>query len=543
MPRPIPSHARGRLARAAIAMALLYGLGGATHLTPAHALPVGSGDAGTVTVVSNGTPTDLDPASNQDDASNMVQRNIQDPLVRVAGVSMESYTPALATSWDTNADKSVWTFHLRHGVRFHTGRCCMTATDVQYSIARTVTAQLAASGVFGRFLSDPFKQIQVIDPYTVRFNLGRSQPIFLGAISDDYTAMILDSHALKAHEVKKDWGHAWASEHDLGTGPYVIQQWTHGQQVILVRYPQYWGGWGGRHFSKVVLPTVPDRTTRRALIERGQADIAFDLTPSDYDALKQNPQVTVHVGSGPEVTYFVMTEAGPLASPYARQALSYAFNYDALIKGVYRGYARRAYGPLASTLLGYDPHVFAYHTDLAKARALLQKAGVPAGTTLTLAYYDPYGVGAEILQAQLAQIGITLKIEQLTQNSFNSIFYGNAPPGKRPNLLGDGWWPDYNDPYDESFPLIDSASQGPNGSNGGYYHNAAVDRLLAEMKNAGRDVLIRDAHTLQDITGRLDPPAIWTAEPAQVTVYRKGLQGLILNPLELRTYSFYPMYR
>jgi len=547
MSRPMLARDPGagmRLGRAAVALVLVFGLAGFGSRT-ALARPDSSAavDAGTVTVATVGAATDLDPASNQDDASNMVQRNIQEALVRAAGASMTSYVPDLATSWETNADQSIWTFHLRHGVRFHTGRCCMTATDVQYSIARTVTAGQAASGVFGRFLSNPFKQIQIVDPYTVRFHLGQPQPQFMGAISDDYTGMILDAQALKAHVVKNDWGHAWASAHDLGTGPYVLRQWARDQQVTLAKFPQYWGGWSGSHFSKVLIITTPDTTTRREMVERGQADITFDLTPQDYDALKQNAKVMVFSAAGTQVSYFIMTEAGPLASPYARQALSYAFDYNALVNGVDRGYAQRAYGPLASTLLGFDPHVFKYQTDLTKARALLRKAGVPQGTTLTLDYYDPYGAGAEILQAQLAQIGINLQIKQLTQDSFDAIYYGSAPASQRPNLMGQAWWPDYNDPYDECFPIIDSVSGGANGSNGGFYHNSQVDALLAQMKNAPRNVLIKDARIVQHITSQVDPPAIWTAEPLQVTILAKNLHGFIYNPGDLRTYYFYTMYR
>jgi len=293
----------------------------------------------------------------------------------------------------------------------------------------------------------------------------------------------------------------------------------------------------------VVEQTVTDSTTRRELIERGRADITTDLTPQDYDALKRNPAVQVLVNQTANIYYLVMTEAGPLASPYARQALSYAFPYDAMVKGVLHGYATRAYGPLASTVLGYDPHMFHYQTNLAKAKALLQKAGVRPGTVLTLAYSDPLGQSAPLLLAQLAQIGITLKLQHLDVSAFNAIFYGTEPASKRPNMMAYAWYPDYDDPFDAVEPLIASYAAGPSGVNGGYYHNKQVDALLADMKVAAPAKLVSDAHALQEITSHTDPAAIWTDEPAQVTALAHNLQGYVFNPLDVQVYSFYSMYR
>jgi peptide/nickel transport system substrate-binding protein len=507
-----------------------------------HAAPFVN--SGTVTFVTDQTPSDIDPANNEVAGSDVIARSVAEPLVAPDGSSITRFKPVLATSWKTNANKSVWTFYLRHGVKFHTGRCCMTAEDVKYSLARTMLAGLVNSFGLARFMTNPMKQIKVIDPYTVEFDLGRPQPLFINQLSSLYMSLILDSRALKAHEKKHDWGHAWATDHDAGTGPYVIQSWIHNQQVVLTRFPGYWGGWSGRHFSKVIVRTVPETSTRRELVERGQADLTFDLTPEDNLALSHNPAVKVIAPYGTEVEFIYMTEAGPLASTYARQALSYAFNYDAVIKGVFKGYARRAYGCLPSTMLGYDPNQFHYHTDLNKARELLQKAGVKPGTTLTYATYNSIGnkIGL-ILQAQLAQLGLNLKMQQLTEAAFTTgILYSSLPANKRPNLMAWGWWPDFDDPYDECNILLNSASAGSAGANAGFYHNKQVDALLNKMKNAAGEELISLAHKMQEVAA-LDPPAIWTDEPAQVTVMVKSLRGYVFNPVELQTYDFYSMYR
>jgi peptide/nickel transport system substrate-binding protein len=505
-------------------------------------------DSGTVTYLTPRGPSDIDPASIVVAASNVIfAANLDEGLVTFDGSNIDKFVPVLASSWTTNADSSVWTFHLQHGVKFHTGRCCMTADDVKYSIARTILANLAGAYIFGRYMTNPMKQIKVVDPYTVEFDLGHPQFTFINAVASKNAGLILDSVAVKAHATKADpWAHNWVTDHDAGTGPYVLKQWQRGVQETLVRFPDYWRGWSGRHFSTVLVREVGESTTRRELLERGQADITFGLPPEDVQAMRSEKSVKIVAPYATQVDYIAMTEAGPLASPLARQALSYAFNYAAYLQAAYRGYAKRAYGPLASTLKGYDPNMFHYQTDLAKAKALWQQAGVAPNTTLTLMYVSglpAQKLAGEILEAQLQQIGINLTLQGVTQQAQNDMYFGNTPPSKRPNLLVYAWWPDYNDPWDESVVLVDSASAGPNGANIGYYHNKQVDALLDKMKVDDPASLVRDAHTMQDITSRVDPPAIWTDEPAEVTVLAHNLQGYVPNPLDIQVYTFYPMYR
>jgi len=512
-------------------------------LSRAGSTPHGFVNQGTVTLATDGSAADLDPASEELASSDLIDRNIGNTLVDLKGSSVSQVVPSLATSWHISNGGKRYVFNIRKGVYFHSGNL-LTSADVVYSLVRTIKAGLTNSYLLSRFISNPTKQIRSTGKYTVEIDLKHPQQFLLPALADSYVCMIVDSKTLKAHQVKGDWGHAWATSHDVGTGPYTIKSWQHNQQITLVRFPKYWGGWNGKHFSKVIIQTVPESSSRRELLERGNADVTFDLTPQDFQAMKKEKGLKVVQPYGTEVDYMQYTEYGPLKSPYARQAISYAFDYNALINGAMKGYARRANGPIPHVLLGYNPHGFQYQTNLTKAKQLFQKAGVKPGTTLTIDEYPSTDLdaAAEILQAQLAQIGIKLQIKQMTEATYNGILYGSEPPSKRPSLMPFGWWPDFNDPYDMAVTLVDSHSAPPTGANGGFYKDARVDALLNQMETAPRAKLIADAHKLQDIVTRQDPAALWVCEPAQASVLRSNLKGYVFNPLELQTYNFYPMH-
>ena len=210
MPRPAQSnsHAPRRLAAvlATVALVAIPVAPGSRTGGVAHAASV---DNGTFVLVTNGTAAEIDPASEELASSNMVQRNIDEQLIAPKGKSLDQYVPVLATSWSSNAKKTVWTFHLRHGVQFHSGRE-MTAADVKYSWVRMLKAGLANSYVFARFMTDADKQIKTPDRYTVECDLAQSQPLFLGGVVQEYASSILDSVELAKHIVKNDYGHAYA---------------------------------------------------------------------------------------------------------------------------------------------------------------------------------------------------------------------------------------------------------------------------------------------------------------------------------------------
>jgi peptide/nickel transport system substrate-binding protein len=285
----------------------------------------------------------------------------------------------------------------------------------------------------------------------------------------------------------------------------------------------------------------------RQLVEAGDVDIMdrFSVDFEWIDELKQNPALTVDLGNSTEVIYLIMTEAGPLASPEARQAMCYAFPYQDAIEGVYSGYAEQANSPIAPSVLGFQENGFYFETDLDRARELLAAAGVPEGTELVLSTTTNADTTAlELFQSSLAEIGIPLTIEQVDQATQVGLLYGDTPAEERPNFMTQSWWPDYNDPWNAVYPTTSCNQWGSKGANSGYYCNEEYEALLDESQDASTlesytEILDR----AQTIISKEDPPAIYYAQPAWPTVLQASVEGFFFNPINQGTYDFWKLSR
>ncbi|MDF2760756.1 MAG: extracellular solute-binding protein family 5, partial [Thermomicrobiales bacterium] len=509
-----------------------------------RAAPLPQGSSRTLTLVTNRAPSDLDPHSAYDAGSGVLLRGPFEGLIGVRANTTDEFVPVLAESWEASADESVWTFRLRDGVTFQDGTP-LDAPTARESFERLLTLGLAPSTVLGRFLTDP-AQVSAPDRLTLVFDLGRPQPLFETALASAYGTAIVNTAALRDHEVDGDWGHAWAqtSSAGLGTGPYRLVEFDVEMGAVLERYDGYWRGWEGEHFDEVILRVV-EPETRRALIESGDADIATTLPLATVGELERHPDLAVDHRSSLVVRYIAMTVAGPLQAPEARQALCWAFPYDEVISGVYDGFAKRAIGPIAELCRGFSSDTFVYQTELERARALLDRAEIVEGTVLTMLL--PPGntetaVTAELFQANLAAVGLTLDIRPVDFATYVGIFSSDLPAEERPNLLPSFWSPDYNDGWNHLWPQI-SCDAWQSG-NGGHYCNERVEELLERARNAaGEESYLSSLKEIQQIVTRDDPAAIYYAQPEWLTVLRRDIEGFTPDPVVGDLVDFYALHR
>ena len=505
------------------------------------------GNGSTLIVGLDASPSDLDPHSQYDYRSTIVIRNIYEGLVGLVGSSTEEVEGLVAESWEANDDQSVWTFTIRPDLTFQDGSPCDSAA-VKASYERLLAMGRGAVNVVSRFVPDP-AMMETPDAETIVFNLGAPQPLFLSAMAATYGPQIVNTRVIMEHEEEGDFGNAWLqlNAEGTGTGGWRLVSFEPGAEVILERNPDYWRGWEGNHFERIIIRVVEESATMRELVEAGDVDI-MDRYSVNYEwipELQQNPALEVDLGDSTEISFLIMAVAGPLESPEARQAMCYAFPYQEVIDGLLKGFGRRANSPVAPEVLGYPEDAFFFETDLAKARELLAAAGIAEGTELTAETTVNSDVSyLELFQANLAEIGITLTIERLDQASAVGLLYGDTPVEERPSFMSQSWWPDYNDAWNGVYPLVSCNSWGSKGANSGFYCNEEVEGYLEEAQDASTLASYEEIlGKMLTIISRDDPPAIYYAQPAWPTVMQASIEGFAFNPINIGTYDFWKLSR
>ena len=382
--------------------------------------------------------------------------------------------PLLATNWSSSPDGLTWTFHLRHGVRFHTGRL-MTAAAAKAAILRTVQLAGGASYIWGAV-----KTIDTPDASTLVFHLKYPSPLALEA-SADYSAYIYDTQAAGSGSLTK-WLNAG---HDAGTGPYTAATWNSGQEieVVLKAYPQYWGGWSGAHYQRMVFRVVPQDTTASQLLQSGQVNFVEQMSPSLWASLKGTPGVRL-VSSPSWQNLFAQLNARTLSLP-VRQAISYGVDYAGVVAAL-KGAAVASSGIVPAGLFGHFTDLPNYRYDPARAAQLLKAAGYGPGRkqlNLTLTYTQGDSneqVVATLIKSSLAKLNVNVSVQPLAWAT-QWAKAKSANVSTRQDIFMMYWWPDYADPYSWFVNLLQSQKQPY--FNLSYYSSPGLDSQINRVES------------------------------------------------------------
>ncbi len=358
--------------------------------------------------------------------------------------------PDLAESWEFSPDGDTLTFKLRADAVFADGSP-VTAEDVKWSLDRAVTLGGFPTVQMKAGLLEKPEQFEVVDDKTFRINLIRFSKLTLPDLAVP-VPFIINAKVAKAHATADD---PWATEYlhrtTAGSGAFVVQRWDPGQQLVYGRNDKWTSG-PLPGVSRVIIREIPNQSTRRALIEKGDVDISFDLPPKDAKELREAGKLKVVSTPIENCVYAVgcNLKFEPFKDKRVRQAMAYAIPYEEIFKTAAYSVGVPMWGGASATPADIAwPQPFPYATDLDKAKALLAEAGYKDGFTVPfyisldlVAWMEPTAL---LIQENLAKIGVTAPIEKIPGANWRTA----ALVEKRLEMHLDdfGGWLNYPDYY------------------------------------------------------------------------------------------------
>lgn len=473
-------------------------------------------------VYANGTsPRSIDPANGLESGSLHVIRAAYEGLVAHKTGTTE-IVPRLASEWKVSDDAQVYTFTLRPGVKFHDGTI-MDATAVKKSFDRVREMNLGPASL----LKD-VDEIRVVDEQTVEIVLQHPHVYFLTYVAK---IGIISPTAWEANDKGGDLGAAWLEENTAGTGPFRLTELRRNESTTLERFEDYWRGWDGDHLSKIRILVVPEASTRRQMLEAGDAHMVYRLSPDDLEQLTTTPGIRVEISKNFEIDIITLNVTKPpLDDLRVRQAFQYAFDYQGYLDKVLLGHGNLPTGPIAPDYPSFNPDLPPFQQDLDKAKQLLEEAGV-TGLTLEANYMDSVveqQQAALILQDALKQIGVTLELRPLPWSTMFKIAGNPDEASPLSNLMMATFTADPTFTLSQNYGC-DFVGKPYNWS---YYCNEEVDRLIAEAASTLDQEqsfdLLRQAQNLI----LADAPAIFYANPKAVEALSDRVQNHIWDPVD-----------
>lgn len=389
----------------------------------------------------------LDPATMYAWTGILIVHNLYQTLVQYEGTDLSVIKPGLAEKWDIKDAGDHWevTFNLRSGAKFASGNG-ITADDVVYSFQRVIALKQGPSYLFASNIGLTKDSFKAVDPQTVVITLPKtaSPQVFLSILTFT-VGSIVDSKEVRAHEANGDMGNGWLLDHSAGSGPYTVDHWTKEVEVLLKTNPNY--GATQPAVANVLVRHVLESTNQQFGLERGDIDIARNLSPDQIAALKGKPGVTTTTGDSMLLVYIGMNQSvAALADKNVREALRTAIDYDGLVNDLLKGNAKKVQTLVPQGLMGYNPDA-PFQADPQKAKSLLQQAGQG---NLTLELLCPTGTApggaawadiAAKLQSDFANAGITINIKQTQYSTLYDTYRAN-----KHQLIMVEWGPDFPDP-------------------------------------------------------------------------------------------------
>jgi len=453
---------------------------------------------------------DMDPAFMTGSLENSITNNIYQGLIEYRGNYDKYFDSLISEPLKVSPDGLKISFKLHEGIQFQKGYGELTADDVKYSFERIIDPNLSAS------YSDnwkPLDHVEVTGKYTGDIILKEPFAPLFNSTLPATTGWILSKKAVE------EMGNDKLKTNPVGTGPYEFVEWVPNQKVVLKRYDGYWGP--KPYWDEIDFLVIVENSAAEIGLEAGEVD--FTLLGTDaVDRLSADPQYTVYPTQLQSYGWIAFNVQSPkLQDVNVRKAIREAIDVPSILKAAYNDKYQRACAMVAPSMLGYWKDAPCYDRNVEQAKVDLKAAGV---TSLDLKLtYDTNAENqtiGEIVQANLAEVGI--KIELVPQDSgvFNDEGYGvNGPKVRELTIMSYSAYPD------PSFDTMWFTCAQVEMWNWMYWCSPEFDKLneqgMLELDTAKRTQIYIQAQQLMD----QDAIAVWLYYPTNYYASRSSLDA------------------
>ena len=472
----------------------------------------------------------LDPAEVFELSGGEVIANLYDRLMMYEPEDLTTLVGGVAESWEVSEDGKVITFTIRPGMTFHSGNP-VTAEDVVFSLRRVVKLKKTPSFIVTQFgwTPDNVDSLVVVDGDKAKITITEefSPGLVLNALSAGIGS-IVDSKTVLSHETNGDLGYGWLKTNSAGSGPFKLRTWKANELVTLESFPGYRHGQPA--MKRVIIRHVAEPSAQRLLVEKGDVDLARNLTPDQIKGVADSADLAVDANPKGALMYLAANAAHPvLGDARVSRALRYLVDYEGMASTFLAGQQRVHQAVWPSGLWGALNET-PYSLDADAARALLAEAGHPDGFTVRLDTLNaaPFPEVAQSVQATLAKAGIEAEIVTAEGKTLWPMYRA-----RKHELILARWSPDYTDPHSNVDAFARNPDNRPEAKLTGVlaWRNSWQDEAMNAMVVAARnepDLARREQryHEIQRALQQSSPYVVMFQQTEQV-VRRTNVQGFV----------------
>jgi peptide/nickel transport system substrate-binding protein len=433
----------------AIAGALALPMPAALADTPADTLVVAKLVDDTIT---------LDPAEVYEFTGGEVITNVYERIMRCEAEDLSTLVGGAVESWTISDDQKTYTFKLRSGQKFHSGNP-VTAEDIAFSLQRTVILNKTPAFLITQFgwTADNVKSlVKAVDDNTFQMTITEDfAPTLVLNLLSSGAASVVEKKLAMEHDANGDLGNAWLKDHSAGSGAFVLKSWKPNEVIVMEANPDY--RLGAPKIKRVIFKHTPEPSAQRLLLEKGDADIARNLTGDQIKGLEGNADIVVTQHPSADTYYMALNQKDErLRNPKVNEAIRYLVDYDGMVGSFLKGQfiVHQSFWP-QGFFASYDENPF--KLDVEKAKGLLKEAGYPDGFEVKIDCFNtsPMIEIYQSIQSTLAQAGIKAELVQHDAKDVITLYRA-----RQHQIVGLYWSPDFMDPHSNA----DSFARNPDNS-------------------------------------------------------------------------------